>query len=191
MSVAKLNIEPKREGTKVITGKVRFSYAFVFEPRANEGQDLKYSVSVIIPKSDKKTIALIEEAIKEAIERDKGKWGSKVPANLKLPLRDGDIDRLDDEAYADSMFVNANSNRQPDIVDIYKRRLGPDEFYSGCYGRVSLNFFGFNQAGNKGVGCGLGNIQKLEDGERLGGFSTAEEDFDFADALDEDEAFLS
>lgn len=192
----KVNIEPKRADTKVVTGKVRLSYANIHEPRAmNDGQEPKYSCSIIIPKADKKTIKLINEAIQAAIERDKHKWGGKVPANLKLPLRDGDEDRPDDEAYVDSYFINANSTRKPEIVDIYGNRdLGPDEVYSGCYARVSLNFYGFNAAGNRGVGCGLGNIQKLEDGERLGGgFSSAADDFDFVDPLnaEDNDDFLS
>lgn len=190
----KINIEPKRDGTKVVTNKVRLSYANIHEPRAmDDDSEPKYSVSIIIPKSDKKTVKLIQEAIGEAIERDKGKWGGKVPKNLKLPLRDGDEDRPEDDVYEDSYFINANSTRKPELVDIYGNRdLGPDDVYSGCYARVSINFYGFNVSGNKGVACGLGNIQKLEDGERLGGgFSSAEDDFDFADPLDDDEAFLN
>lgn len=167
--------------TKVITGKgVRFSYAHVFEPSAiEEGQEKKYSVSIIIPKKDKKTIAKIQAAIKAAAEEGKAKFGGKVPKNYKQPLRDGDEERPDDEAYADSYFINANSTRKPQLVDEdLDPILDKEEFYSGCYGRASVNFYAFNVSGNKGVACGLNNIQKLEDGERLGGsVSTAEDDF--------------
>ena len=181
--------EAKQNGTKVVTGMVRLSYANLFEPRAaNEGQVPKYSVSLIIPKSDTATIKAIQAATEEAKKRDKGKWDGKVPARLKTPLRDGDEDRPDDEAYADSYFVNANSTtKAPQVVDRYGKSLGSEDVYSGCYARVSLNFYGYNEAGSKGIACGLGNVQKLEDGERLGGgFSTAEDDFDF-----DDDDFLS
>lgn len=170
--------------TKVITDKVRFSYAHVFEPAAiEEGQEKKYSVAIIIPKSNKKSIAKINEAIEAAIEEGKAKFGGKIPATLKKPLRDGDEERPDDEAYKNAYFINANSARKPGVVD---ENLDPiidkDEFYSGCYGRASINFYAFNVSGNKGVACGLNNLQKLADGERLSGGSTAEEDFgDFAD----------
>lgn len=180
-----MKIEAKRNGTKVVTGKVRLSYAHLFEPHAIEGNEPKYSVSLIIPKSDKKTIKLIEEAIEEAKELGKSKWANKIPANLKTPLRDGDEDRPDDESYADSYFLNANSKKKPQVVGMVKgQELGEDDVYSGCYGRASINFFGYAAAGNKGVGCGLANVQKLEDGDPLGGRSRAEDDFDFEEEDD-------
>lgn len=165
--------------TKVITGKVRFSYANVFTPTAiEEGQTPKYSVSLIIPKSDKATLAKIEKAINQAIEEGKAKFGGKIPKNIKTPLRDGDEDRFEDEAYANAMFVNANSIRKPGVVDEnLDPIIDPDEFYSGCYGRASITFYAFNAAGNKGIACGLNNLQKLEDGERFDGGSSAEDDF--------------
>lgn len=186
-----MKVKPKQDGTRVVTGKVRLSYANLFEPRAMEGQEPKYSVSIIIPKEDKATVKAIQAAIEAAKEQDKGKWNGKIPANLKTPLRDGDEDRPDDEAYADSYFVNANSTRKPEVVDRYGNFLGDDDVYSGCYARVSLNFFGYNTSGNRGVGCGLGNVQKLDDGERLGGGTTAAEDFDFEEEELEDLDFLS
>lgn len=183
--------------TKVVTGKVRLSYANLFEPKSINGSEPKYSVSIIIPKSDKQQIEVLKQAIENAKERDKGKWGGKIPANLKLPLRDGDEERPDDEAYANSYFINANSTKAPAVVglEIDKRTgkaipLGEDEVYSGCYARVSINFYGFNAAGNKGIACGLGNVQKVDDGERLGGGSSAEEDFEF-DEVDPEDDFLS
>ena len=144
--------------TKVITGVVRLSYANVWEPKSINGGAEKYSVSLIIPKSDTKTLSAINEAVNAAIEEGKGKFGGKIPnkAVLKLPLRDGDIDRPDDEAYANSYFVNANSNTAPQIVD---RNVNPildrSEVYSGVYARVSINFYAFNSNGNKGIACGL------------------------------------
>ena len=186
--------------TKVITGKVRLSYANIFEPKSINGSDPKYSVSLIIPKSDKQQIETIEEAINNAILAGESKLvgkNGKVPSNIKLPLRDGDEDRPDDENYADSYFLNANSTKAPAVVGLEKDRstgraihLGEDDVYSGCYARVSINFYAFNTNGNKGIACGLGNIQKVEDGDRLGGGSSAEEDFDFEE-VDVEDDFLS
>lgn len=174
--------------SKVVTGKVRFSYANIWEPKSINGSEEKYSISLIIPKSDAKTIEEIQVAMEEAKQEGIAKFGGKIPANLKLPLRDGDIDRPDDEAYQGCYFINANSKDKPQIVDKkVKPILDPNEVYSGCYGRASINFYAFNQNGNKGIACGLGNLQKLEDGEPLSGHSRAEDDFE---AYGEDD-FLS
>lgn len=167
--------------TKVVTGKVRFCYANVFEPTAmNEGDTPKYNICILIPKTDTKTLEKINKAIEAAKQAGKAKLADKngrIPANLKLPLRDGDEERPDDPAFEDHYFINANSMRQPSIVD---RSLNPimsrDEFYSGCYGRASIAFYAFNVS-SKGIAAGLNNLQKLEDGEMLAGGSTAEEDF--------------
>lgn len=168
--------------TKVVTGKVRFSYACVFEPRAMSDADkAKYSICVIIPKSDQATLANIYKAIEVAKIGGKAKLADKngrIPANLKSPLRDGDDERSDDPAFANSYFLNASSLRQPGVVDAQCNPImSRDEFYSGCYGRASLNFFAYNTNGNKGIAVGLNNLQKLQDGPRLAGGSTAEEDF--------------
>ena len=173
----------ENQATKVVTGKVRFSYLHIWEPSAvEEGSQKKYSVSLIIPKSDTATVARIKDAIQSALEAGKAKFGGKIPASLKLPLRDGDLERADDDAYLNSWFLNANSSKQPGIVDQNVQPiLRQDELYSGCYGRASVNFFAFNTNGNKGIACGLNNIQKLSDGETLGGRTTAE--FDFSDDL--------
>lgn len=177
--------------TKVVTGKVRFCYVNVFEPTAmNEGDTPKYNVCILIPKSDTATIDKIKKAIEAAKEAGKAKLADKngrIPVNLKLPLRDGDKERLDDPAFEDHYFINANSMRQPSIVD---RSLSPimsrDEFYSGCYGRASINFYAFNVQ-SKGIAAGLNNLQKLEDGEMLAGGSTAEEDFGGDNAVRDDD----
>lgn len=164
--------------TKVITDEVRFSYAHVWEPQSINGSDPKYSVSILIPKSDTKTVALIKRAIENAKTAGAAKFGGKIPAVLKLPLRDGDLERGDDETYADHYFVNANCKTKPGIVDA-KGQIIMDsaEFYSGCYGRASISFYAFNSNGNKGIACGLNNLMKTRDGEPLGGHSRAEDDF--------------
>lgn len=178
----------ENKSNKVVTGNVRFSYANVWEPKSINGGDEKYSVSIIIPKSDKKTLAEINAAIETAKKDGVSKFGGKVPANLKLPLRDGDVDRPDDEAYGSSYFINANSTTKPGIVDKNVQPIiDTTEFYSGCYGRASLVFYAFNSNGNKGIACGLQNLQKLEDGEPLGGRSRAEDDFD---SVNDDEDIL-
>lgn len=174
--------------TRIITGEVRLSYVNVFEAKSIQGGKPKYSVSLIIPKSDTTTLNAIEKAIDAAIDAGIGKFGGKRPnkAALKLPLRDGDIER-DDEAYAGAMFVNANSTTPPQVVDAdVQPILDASEVYSGCYARVSISFYAFNTNGNKGVACGLGNIQKLRDGESLGGNRvSAEDDFGSPVAADD------
>lgn len=175
---------------KVITGKnTRLSYFHGWEPTSINGGPERYSVSVLIPKDDKETIKAINDAVDAAIEEGIAKFGGKKPnkAAIKLPLRDGDTER-EDEAYAGHWFINANSKTAPQIVDkAVKPILDRDEVYSGCYARVSLNFYAFNSNGNKGIACGLGNIQKIRDGESLGGRSSATDDF----STEEDDDFLS
>lgn len=175
---------------KVITGLVRFSYVHVFKAESvGETDEPKFSVSLIIPKSDKETIAKIKAAIEVAKENGKtSKFGGKIPAGLKTPLRDGDEDRPDDEAYANSYFINASTLQRPGVIDAAKKPITDEtEFYSGCYGRASLAFFPFNVNGNKGIAAGLNNLQKLKDGESLGGRQSAEADFD-DDFTDDDDS---
>lgn len=163
---------------KVVTGKVRFSYANVFQAKAAvEGGTPKYSVSLIIPKSDKETVAKLQKAFEDAKTTNAAFFGGSVPKNLKGGLRDGDLEK-DDPAYANSYFINANSAQRPDIVDADRNTiLDPNEFYSGCYGRASVTFYPYNAQGSKGIACGLNNLQKLEDGEKLGGATSAAADF--------------
>lgn len=179
----------KNTDTKVITGKVRFSYLHVFQPHAmNEGQEEKYSVSLLIPKSDKKTLDKIKKAIKAAAEQGKSKWDGKIPPNLKNPLRDGDTERPDQDEYAGHFFINANSKQKPGVVDAQLNEvIDSQEVYSGCYGRASINFYPYNVSGNRGIAAGLNNIQKLEDGDYLGGRSRAEDDFDAVEPEYEDD----
>ena len=166
----------------------RISFANIWEPKAINGGDEKYSVSCLIPKSDKKTIARIQKAVEAAKEDGKTrKWGGKIPPNLKLPLRDGDIDRPDDENYEDCFFLNASSKDAPQVVDRKVNPiLDPMMVYSGCYCNVSVNFYAFNANGNRGVAVGLGNIQFVRDGERLSGKASADADFDALEDDDED-----
>ena len=163
---------------KVVTGKVRFSYANVFSPKAaQEGATPKYSVSIIIPKSDTKTISEINAAFEKVKTASASLFGGSVPKMLKGGLRDGDAEK-DDAAYANSYFINANSVNKPGVVDAdLNPIIDPSEFYSGCYGRASITFYPYNSNGSKGIACGLNNIQKTDDGEQLGGGSSAASDF--------------
>ena len=173
----------KISDTCIRIGEVRFSYASVFEPKTNDdGKPGKYGVCVIIPKSDTATVKLIESAIEAAKQKGKTeKWGGKIPANVKTCLRDGDIDREDDEAFADCWFINTSSKNKPGVKMLnggsIDDALGVDDFYSGCYGAVTINFFAYENSGNKGVGAGLNNVIKTRDGERLAGGRSADEDF--------------
>ncbi|WP_321779934.1 DUF2815 family protein [Schaalia cardiffensis] len=175
--------------TPVITGEVRLSYANIFEAKSIQCGKPKYSVSLIIPKSDIETLTKIERAIDAAIDVGIGKFGGERPNKdaLKLPLRDGDVER-DDEAYAGAMFVNANSTTPPQVVGTdLQPILDASGVYSGCYARVSISFYAFNTNGNRGIACGLGNIQKLRDGEPLDGNRiSAEVDFGLLTAAFDD-----
>lgn len=187
--------------TKVVTGKVRLSYASVFVPTAIDGGDEKYSTAILIPKSDKETLRKIKAAVDAALEQGKAKWGGKVPANVKKPLRDGDEEKPDDENYAGMYFLNASSKNKPGIAKpIGKDAEGKTKFqeitdttevYSGCYAKVSLNFYPFDAKGNRGVAAGLNNIVKVQDGDFLGGRSNVKDDFADTDFEDDDnESFL-
>ena len=180
---------------KVVTGKCVFSYLTVNEPKTPLGGGTpKYSVSLIIPKSDTVTVERIRKAIRAAYEEglSKLKGNSKtVPAleDLKIPLRDGDKERAGDEAYKNSWFINANSSTKPGVVDAdLNPILDSSELYSGIIGKASIGFYAYNTNGNRGIACGLNNLQKLADGTPLGGRSRPEDDF--ADD-DDDGDFLS
>ena len=176
---------------KVVTGvNTRWSYVNAWEPKYINGGTPKFSVSLIIPKSDTKTVAKIKAAIEAAYKEGEAKLKGNsrtVPAlsAIKTPLRDGDAERPDDPAYANSYFMNANSNTAPGIVDAdCQPILDRSEVYSGVYGRASVNFYAFNSNGNRGIACSLNNLQKIRDGEHLGGKSSAEDDFATADEED-------
>lgn len=180
--------------TKVITGpQTRWSYANVWDAKSINGGAPKYSVSLIIPKSDTKTVEKIKAAIQAAYEEGQSKLkgnGKSVPALsvIKTPLRDGDTERPDDEAYKNCYFINANSATAPGIVDADRNPIMErSEVYSGVYGRASISLYAFNSNGNRGIACGLNNLQKISDGEPLGGKARAEDDFDTED----DDDFLS
>ncbi len=173
----------------ITIGPVRLSYACLFEPEAmKEGDPKKYSTSAIIPKSDKKTIAQINAAIEAAKAAGKDtKFGGKTK-NIKLPLRDGDEEREEDDAYKGCMFLNANSNQRPGIVNAARKPIvDQSEVYSGCYGFLNLTFYPYNFNGTLGVAVGLNHFMKTKDGEPLSGGISVEDAFEGIDATDADD----
>lgn len=179
--------------TKIVIGPCLFSYLHVLEPKAAPGStEAKYSVCLLIKKTDTVSLGKLERATAAAKEEGKSKWGGKIPAKLKLPLRDGDNEK-DDPVYAGHYFINASCNNRPQVVDRAKNEItDKEQIYSGMYGLASITLFPFDTAGNKGVAVGLNNLLKTADGERLSGGSTAEEDFKDVDLdiIDTDEDLL-
>lgn len=182
--------------TKVVTGpNTIFSYLNCWDPKAIDGGKPKYSVSLIIPKSDTRTIEKIRAAIEAAYEEGqsklKGANGTVPPLDkLKTPLRDGDEERADDPVYKNAYFINANSSTAPGVVDIERNDiLDRSEMYSGVKGRASINLYAYNVNGSRGIAAGLNHLMKVSDGTPLGGKGRAADDF--ADLDDDDEDFLS
>lgn len=179
------NFNKRISETSIRLGEVRFGYVNVFTPRKNEdGTDGKYSVQILIPKGDKQAVKLIEDAVNAAKTSGvSSKWNGKMPpaSKLKTPLRDGDDEFPDDAVYEGMYFMNASTATKPGVRVLengtMSEALDSDDFYSGCYGCVTVNMFPYNTSGNVGVAAGLNNLIKTRDGERLSGGHTAEEDF--------------
>lgn len=184
-------ITPIVKDTKVVFGPCRLSYTHVFSKYAPDGDAAngKYMTSVLIPKEEKETIKAIQQAIEAAKKAAvTSKWGGKEPKKLDMPLRDGDTDKEDDDVYSGHFYVNAKSNTRPGVCDKNKSPImDEDEIYSGVWAIVSVTFFGYDVSGNRGVACGLNNIMKFKDGERLGGRASAETDFADIDMEDDDD----
>jgi hypothetical protein len=164
---------------KVVTGKVRLCYVNLFTRYAmNETQVPKYGVCVLIPMNDKGTIEKINKAIDSVKGQAVALWGGVVPKNIKTPLRNGNVERPDQPEFADHFFINARSIRQPGVFDINRNEiLDSTEVYSGCYARVSLDFYAYNKAGNKGIAVGINSVMKLDDGELIGSPRRSADDF--------------
>ena len=171
--------------TKVITGKVRFSYVNVFEPREDQnGGDPKYSITLLIPKSDTATVEKIKAAMAEARENFVKKNGANsLPVKPNHTMHDGDGVRDSGDPYGPECkgcYVITVSNKQkPVIVDSFRNEItDPGELYSGCYGRAAINFYAYSRNGKKGISAGLLSVQKLHDGDALGGARGSADDFD-------------
>lgn len=185
--------------TKVITGKVRFSYVNVFEPREDQnGGDPKYSVTLLIPKSDTTTLGKIKDAIAEAREVFcKRNGANALPAKPNHTLHDGDGMRDSGDPFGPECkgcyVITVSSRQKPVVVDSFRNPItDPAELFSGCYGRAAINFYGYNRNGKKGISAGLQSIQKLHDGEPLGGARGSADDFDddYRDEAGEDDDFM-
>lgn len=173
------------QSTQVIIGPARFSYLNYHEPKAAPGAPkAKYSVCLLIPKKDKDLKTRIDAAINAALI---AKFGTKIPKGLKMPVRDGDEEK-EDENYKGMWFINATSFDKPGMVDKDRKPiLEKEEIYSGMYGYAAVNFYYFDASGNKGIACGLNNLMKLKDGENLTGRKKAEDEFADVDvSFDED-----
>lgn len=174
--------------TKVLTGEVRLSYVHLSEPYANPknpGAEPKYSVTMLIPKTDTATKADIDASMKAAYEAAvTNDWKGARPQLRNALIYDGDGVRNDGTPFGPECkghwVMTANSKRKPQVVHIsnLKAELAPQDIYSGMYARVTVNFFAFSVNGNRGIGCGLGNVLKIRDGEPLSGGASAASDFE-------------
>lgn len=178
--------------TKVVTGKVRFSFCNIFEPKAsNDGGDPKYSVTLLIPKTDTATLNKIKTAMAEARENFCSKNGANaLPLKPVHTMHDGDGQRPSGEDFGPECkgcyVITVSSKQKPVIVDNMGNEVtDPAEVYSGCYGRASINFYGYSKNGKKGISAGLLAIKKLHDGEPFGTVGSAE---DFEDDYRDDGA---
>lgn len=173
------------DALKVLTGEVRLSYCSLTTPRAvQQGAEPKYSVTMLIPKTDAATKADIDQSIQAAVAEGVAKaWNGARPANIRVPIYDGDGVRPSGEAFGDECkghwVMTTSSKLKPQVVDIsnISCELSPSDIYSGMYARVTFRFFAYSNSGNRGVGCGLGNVMKTRDGEPLAGHTTAVNDF--------------
>jgi hypothetical protein len=169
--------------TKVITGKVRLSFVHLFEPGLTPSGEERYSALLLIPKSDKETVKNIKRAQAAALEAGLGpKFGGKKPPNLKSTFRDGDddpsVDPEKNPEYEGMYFINVSSKTRPGLIYPDGEPItNSEELYSGCYARVSINFYAYNTSGNKGISAGLNNVMKLADGDYLGSRASAQDDF--------------
>lgn len=181
----------KNDGKTVVFGPCRLSYTHLFSKYSpdNDPDNGKYMTNVLIPKEEKETVKALNAAIEAAKKAGiVSKWDGKEPKKLDLPLRDGDTDKEDDEIYADHYFVNAKCVSRPGVVDKHKSPItDEDDVYSGMWAIVSVTFFPYNVSGNKGVACGLNNVMKTKDDKRLGGRTSAENDFGDIDMEDDED----
>lgn len=191
--------------TKLVTGKARLSYAKVWEAEEDDYGNLWFSTAILIPKDDKATLAKYKAIIDVLKEQAKAKYNGKLPKDFHTPLRDGDEEAEEKgEAYEGHYFFNAKSKNKPGIAKpVGKDANGKTKFaeitdttevYSGCYAKVSVNFYLFDTKGNKGIAAGLNNIVKVQDGDFLGGRSSVNDDFadedfddDIVDISDDDD----
>ena len=186
----------------MITPLCRFTYANVFEPKANLSGALKYSTGLLFPKTDTKAIAAVTKAIDDAIQAGvkKGTFNAAASKSrtFKHPLRDGDeyyatadeSQRANRECYRGMMFLNASNQNPIGVVDAHARPIiNQEDFYSGCWGHADINFSAFNKGGSIGVGCYVNNVMKKKDDDRFDGRQSAEAAFvGYTDSDDSDDS---
>lgn len=179
----------EKKPNRIAAGPVRFSYANVFQTKLNDQNGKhEYSVDVLIPKKDKALVEKFKEGMKAAVQIGKEKrseWNGKIPAGLKYPMKDGDDKRnkdgekINDPVYAGMYYIKARTTNKPTVWDADNNVIMDEsEFYSGCWGLVSIEFFPYGPVkGNSGISASLGHIKKTKEGEKLSGGATAEQDF--------------
>jgi len=175
-----------------VFGKCRFSYCNVFEARETPSGDKKFSVSVLIPKEDEQLVAKVKKEIENAkstgIEKGTFTKAQVAASTFKLPLRDGDAEvegGARGPEYKGMFFFNAASKNRPGVVgrDARTELMDADEFYSGVWGNIDVNFYPFAAKGpsgavvSRGVAAGLNNLMKTDEDARLDGRQRAEDAF--------------
>lgn len=183
--------DDKKVLDKVTTPKFRVSWPAVLEPEAfEEGGKKKYSlIAIFDPKKfdaeDKKKWREMHRIFEESW---KAKFKGKKPANLKSPFRDG-MEKEDWDGFGEGkIFCTLSTLQKPGLIDRHKDPITEQEdFYAGCYARATVTCYAFENKGNRGVGFGLHNVQKLADGPAFSQRTDAEEDFDDYEGPDEEE----
>lgn len=175
---------------KAITiNNVRFSYCNLFQPKApfnNPGGEPKFSVTILVPKTNNAAKVLIDQAVSDAIDEGVStRWNGVMPPQPSICVHDGDGPRPSDGSSfgpeCRGMWVftaSCKETRRPFVVDAQVQDIiDPTQVYSGMWGNASVTFFPYNAAGKKGVGCGLNGVQKVRDDTPLGGAVTAQDAF--------------
>jgi hypothetical protein len=173
--------------TRVVTGEVRFSFVNLLQPKVGpSGGEPKFSVTILLPKSDVATYQRIMAAIEAAKQLGKSKaWNGVIPPMVAIPIHDGDGVKPSDgmpfgeECKGHWVFsASTKQDQPPKLVDLnHNPIINPTEVYSGMYGRIAVNFGPYSNSGKKGIGCYIStNVQKTRDGEPLGSTAPAAND---------------
>lgn len=179
--------------TATIGPNVRLSYLHVLEPHAmKDGEEPMYSAALLLPKSDTASKEKLDAAVQAAKEQaSKSKWGGKEPANIDVPIHDGDGLRQSGEPYGPEAkgcwVINAKTKQQPKVVDTSRQPImDAEDIYSGMYAYVGVQAWGYDNSGRKGISFGLGHIMKTKDGERMAGGMSVDDTFADIDLPEDD-----
>ena len=173
---------------QMTTGEGRISYAHVYEPYSNNGGEPKYSVTFLMPKTDVQSKARLDAAQEAA--KQKGiaeKWNGVLPPVVACAVYDGDGVRPNGEAFGPEckghwVFTASSKNPVPLVDASMNPIVQKGEIYSGCYCRICVSMFAYNSNGKRGIGIGLEAVQKLRDGDPLGGGVSVSDAFGSAPA---------